>query len=113
MTCHVLIVGVPSPAGCDSTKTWRAAAELVRGRLVERFEGEVSFEYVELFGPDMARHHDIEAWIAAGEATPPIVVIDGFRRCVGGKLNLPAIERAVADALVAAVAPPALEESVP
>lgn len=113
MTCHVLVVGVPSPAGCATNKTWRAAAEFVRGRLVERFEGDVSFEYVELFGPDLASHPDIEAWVAAGEATPPIVVIDGFRRFVGGKLNLPAIERAVANALAAAVAPPTLEEPVP
>ncbi len=48
----------------------------------------------------MARHPDVEAEIAAGEAVPPIVVIDGVRRFAGGKLNVSAIERAVAERLV-------------
>jgi hypothetical protein len=99
VTCSVLVVGMPSPAGCDSTKTWKAAATLVEQRLAERFGPAVAFEYSELFGPDMARHPDVEADIAAGEAVPPIVIIDGTRRFVGGKLNISAIERAVADAL--------------
>ena len=100
MTCSVLIVGMPSPAGCASTKTWRAAAAFVAQRLAERFGPAVVFEYAELFGPDMARHPDVEAEIAAGEAVPPIVVIDGVRRSAGGKLNISAIERAVAERLV-------------
>ena len=100
MTCSVLVVGMPSPAGCASTKTWRAAAELVEARLVARFGSAVVFEYAELFGPDMARHPDVEAAIAAGEAVPPIVVIDGARRFAGGKLNVSAIERVVAERLV-------------
>ncbi len=99
MTCSVLVVGMPSPAGCASTKTWEAAAWLVQQRLAERFGPAVVFEYAELFGPDMARHPDVEAEIAAGEAVPPIVVIDGVRRFAGGKLNISAIERAVAEAL--------------
>ena len=99
MTCSVLVVGMPSPAGCDSTKTWKAAASLVEQRLAERFGPAVAFEYAELFSPDMARHPDVEAAIAAGEAVPPIVVIDGVRRFGGGKLNVSAIERAVAEAL--------------
>ena len=37
MTCSVLVVGMPSPAGCDSTKTWKAAASFVEHRLAERF----------------------------------------------------------------------------
>jgi hypothetical protein len=101
MTCSVLVVGMPSPAGCASTKTWKAAAELVEERLVARFGPAVAFEYAELFGPDMARHPDIEAEIAAGEAVPPIVIIDGARRFAGGKLNVSAIERAVAETLEA------------
>src|SRR5450759_1708367 len=52
MSCSVLVVGMPSPAGCASTKTWRAAAELVEQRLVARFGPAVAFEYAELFGPD-------------------------------------------------------------
>ena len=100
MTCSVLVVGMPSPAGCASTKTWKAAAAFVEQRLVARFGPAVVFEYAELFGPDMARHPDVEAAIAAGEAVPPIVVIDGVRRFAGGKLNVSAIERAVAERLV-------------
>ena len=99
MTCSVLVVGLPSPAGCDSTKTWKAAASFVEQRLAARFGPAVAFEYAELFGPDMARHPEIEAEIAAGEAVPPIVVIDGVCRFTGGKLNVSAIERAVAEAL--------------
>ena len=100
MTCSVLVVGMPSPAGCASTKTWKAAAAFVEQRLVGRFGPAVVFEYAELFGPDMARHPDVEAAIEAGEAVPPIVVIDGVRRLAGGKLNVSAIERAVAERLV-------------
>ena len=114
MTCSVLIVGMPSPAGCASTKTWRAAAAFVAQRLAERFGPAVVFEYAELFGPDMARHPDVEAEIAAGEAVPPIVVIGGVRRFAGGKLNVSAIERAVAEALGAGVpVPPPVKEPVP
>ncbi|MDA8201685.1 MAG: hypothetical protein M0Z49_02800 [Chloroflexi bacterium] len=101
MSCHVLIVGLPSPAGCASNATWRAAAELVHERLRARFGGAVAFEYAELFGPDMAAHQDIEAAIAGGAAMPPVVVIDGVRRFNGGKLNVSAIERAVAQSLAA------------
>ena len=99
MTCSVLVVGMPSPAGCASTKTWKAAASFVERRLAERFGPAVVFEYAELFGPEMARHPDIETAIADGEAVPPIVVVDGVRRFSGGKLNVSAIERAVAEAL--------------
>ena len=100
MTCSVLVVGMPSPPGCASTKTWGAAAAFVAQRLTGRFGPAVAFEYAELFGPDMARHPDFEAEIAAGEVIPPIVVIDGVRRLAGGKLNVSAIERAVAETLV-------------
>jgi len=103
MTCSVVVVGMPSPAGCESTKTWKAAASLVEHRLAERFGTAVAFEYAELFGPDMARHPDVEAEIAAGEAVPPIVIIDGIRRFSGGKLHVSAIERAVAEILQPAV----------
>lgn len=99
MTCSVLVVGMPSPAGCASTKSWAAAAALVEDRLVARFGPAVDFEYAELFGPDMARYPEVEAEIAAGEAVPPIVVIDGVRRFAAGKLNVSAIERAVAEIL--------------
>lgn len=97
MSCHVLIVGVPSPADCAADKTWRAAAELVFNRLVARFGDAVTVQYAELFGPEMSRHPHVESWIASGEANPPIVAIDGDRRFAGGKLMVSAIERAVAE----------------
>ena len=105
MTCSVLVVGLPPVAGCAPGKTWRAAAAFVQQRLVQRFGDRVTFEYAELFSPDMARHPDVEADIAAGRADLPIVVIDGVRRFSGGKLNVSAIEREVADALARASAP--------
>ncbi len=68
MTCSVLVVGMPSPAGCDPAQTWRSAALFVQRRLIERFGSAVTFEYAELFSPDMARHPDVEAEIAAGRS---------------------------------------------
>lgn len=99
MSCSVLVVGLPSPAGCTPTQTWRAAAAFVQRRLLQRFGPGVEFEYAELFSPDMANRPDIEAQIAAGDAVPPIVAINGVRRFAGGKLNVSAIERAVAEVL--------------
>ena len=99
MSCDMLIVGLPSAAGCPSTKTWRASAESVHSRLTARFGPAVSFEYADLFSAEMAAHPEVEAWVIAGEATPPIVVIDGVRRFSGGKLLISAIERAVAEVL--------------
>ena len=98
MTCSVLVVGVPM-AACDPAKTWKAAASLVEQRLAERFGPAVAFEYAELFGPEMARHPDVEAAIADGEAAPADRGHPRVRRFSGGKLNLSAIERAVAEAL--------------
>ncbi len=113
MTCHVVIVGLPSPAGCDAAQTWRAAASIVEQRLHARFGPAISFEYAELFSPAMTPHRDIEAQIAAGEAVPPIVVIDGVRRFAGGKLRVSAIERAVADIVGSGIpAPAAREEAI-
>jgi hypothetical protein len=102
MSCDVLIVGLPPAAGCPIDETWRAAAELVHSRLIRRFGSEVRFEYVDLFSTEMAAHADIEALVADGAALP-IVVINRVARFVGGKLNISAIERAVAETLPTAV----------
>jgi len=98
MSCDILIVWLPPAAGCPSTETWRAAAELVHSRLTKRFGSEVGFEYVDLFSREMAAHADIEALVADGAALP-IVAIDGVARFTGGKLNAAAIEREVAERL--------------
>ena len=95
MTCSVLVVGMPSPAGCASTKTWKAAASLVEQRLSARFGPAVVFEYAELFGPDMAHHSDVEEEIGAGGAVPPVKRRIPSMTTIGGKLNISAIERAV------------------
>ena len=113
MTCDVLIVGLPPFAGCASTKTWRAAAELVHSRLADRFGAAVRFEYIDLFGPEMAHHPEVETLVASGSA-PPLVLINGVARFSGGKLNVSAIERAVAVTLATGVPVPSpLEEPVP
>jgi hypothetical protein len=110
VSCDVLVVGLPPTTGCPSSKTWRAAAEFVHSRLVERFGSGVQFEYVDLFSREMARHPEVETMIADG-AELPIVVIDGEARFAGGKLNLSAIERAVADLLATGIpGPSAIEE---
>ena len=105
MTCWVLVVGLPPAAGCAPGRTWRTAASFVRERLVHRFGDRVAFEYAELFSPDMIRHPDVEADIAAGHADLPVVVIDGVRRFSGGKLNVGAISREVAAVLGTASTP--------
>jgi hypothetical protein len=101
-SCDVVIVGLPPAAGCASNKTWRAAAESVHARLDQRLGDAVHFEYVDLFGPNMARHPEIETMIADG-AELPIVVIDGVARFAGGKLNVSAIERAVAAVIATSI----------
>jgi hypothetical protein len=111
MSCEVLIVGLPPAAGCPSTETWRAAAELVHSRLAKRFGSEVRFEYVDLFSPEMAPHADIEALVADGAALP-IVAIDGVARFIGGKLQLSAIEREVAERLASAAPVSSTKERV-
>ena len=92
----MLVVGLPSPAACAPSKTWRAAAEAVRERLGQRFGKDVSLEYVELFSDELAHHPEVEAWIASGASTAPLVAIDGVLHSSGGKLHISAIERAVA-----------------
>jgi disulfide oxidoreductase YuzD len=111
MSCDVLIVGLPPAAGCPIDETWRVAAELVHSRLTRRFGSEVRFEYVDLFSPQMAPHADIEVLVADGAALP-IVVIDGAARFTGGKLQLSAIEREVAERLAKAVTVSSTKERV-
>ena len=113
MSCSVLVVGVAPYEGCSSTKTWRAAADLVQSRLADRFGEAVGFEYIDLFSPEMAHHPEVEALVADGAALP-LVLINGVDRFSGGKLNVSAIERAVAEILSAGVPVPSLlEEPVP
>ena len=106
MTCSVLIVGLPPAASCPPEKTWRAAASFVAQRLRARFGADVAVEYVDLFSPEMASHPDVEQAIAEG-LDMPVVVLDGAVHSSGGKLNVSAIERAVAAILAATPAPAA------
>ncbi len=110
MSSSVLIVGVPSPTGCAPAETSRSVAEVGRRRLAARFGQVVRVEYVELFSPEMTHYPGIEAKVASGDALPPLVVIDGRLRFSGGKLNLSAIERAVANALADDIPQPDSQE---
>lgn len=105
MTCSVLIAGLPSAASCPPERTWRAAAGFVAQRLQARFGDEVTIDYVDLFSPEMAGHSDVERAIADG-LDLPLVLLDGAVHSSGGKLNVSAIERAVA----AILADPAVPE---
>ena len=107
MTTAVLIVGLPSAATCPPEKTWRAAACFVAQRLHSRFGARIDVVYVDLFSREMADHPDVEARIAADGLMPPVVVVDGAISFSGGKLNVSAIERAVAAALEAGALAPA------
>ena len=99
MTCHVLVVGVPSAATCPPEKTWRSAAGVVAQRLHARFGAAVNVEYVDLFSSEMADHPDVETLVASDGLIPPVVMVAGALSSSGGKLNLSAIERAVVAAL--------------
>jgi hypothetical protein len=99
MTCSVLIVGLPSAAACPPEKTWRSAAGFVAQRLHARFGASVDVDCVDLFSPEMSGYPDVEACLATDSLMPPVVVVDGTVLCAGGKLNVSAIERAVAAAL--------------
>ena len=102
MICSVLVLGLPPAAGCAPGKTWRAAAEYLRTRLVARFGSAVRFAYADLFSAEMGEHPELETLVAEG--TPlPIVLIDGRLRFSGGKLDVTAIERAVAETLATPV----------
>ena len=113
MSCSVLVLGLPPAAGCAPGKTWRAAAEYLHARLVARFGPVVHFAYADLFSAEMGEHPELETLVAEG--TPlPIVLIDGVLRSSGGKLNVTAIERAVAETLSTSVPITApVEEPVP
>lgn len=101
MSCHVVVAAAPM-AACAPEKTWRAAAGLLERQLRDRFGPAVTFEFVELFTPDLDRHPEIEALVARG-AVPPIVLVDGGLHSSGGKLHLSAIGRAVAERLAPSV----------
>jgi hypothetical protein len=107
MSCHVVVAAAPMVA-CAPEKTWRAAAVLLERQLRERFGPTVKLDFVELFTPDVDRHPEIEAQVAAG-AVPPIVLIDGVLHSSGGKLHLSAIGRAVAERLALSVGEPEKE----
>jgi hypothetical protein len=84
----------------------------VHSRLAERFGSSVRFEYVDLFSPEIARHPEVEALLADG-SIPPLVLINNAARFAGGKLQISAIERAVAETLSGGVpVPVATEEPV-
>lgn len=102
MSCSVIIMGTPPTVGCTPGKTWRAAAGYVGQRLSARFGGAVRFAYVDLFSPEMYDYPELEPLIAAGSPMP-LVLVDGELRLSGGKLNVTAIERAVAESLAAGV----------
>ena len=106
MTCSVLIVGLPAAATCPPEKTWRAAAGFVAQRLHARFGDDVVVEYVDLFSPEMGRHPDVEARIATDGLVPPSSWSMAPSCLAGGKLNVSAIERAVAAALEGVAAAP-------
>jgi hypothetical protein len=113
MTCTVLIMGTPPTSGCAPGKTWRAAAGYVGERLDGRFGGSVRFAYVELFSPEMYEHPELEPLVATGSPMP-LVLVDGELRFSGGKLNVTAIERAVAERLAhSVVGAPATADPAP
>ena len=109
MTCSVLILGAPPTVGCTPGKTWRAAALYVGERLSDRFGAALRFDYVDLFSTEMQGHPELERLITAGNALP-LVLIDGDLRFSGGKLNVTAIERAIAEAITRSAAHPAPQE---
>jgi hypothetical protein len=89
----VQIIGaqVACPSGLKDT--WRELAEYTRRQLDARYKGVYSLEYFDLFDPGCPP--------LPPDAQLPYVTIAGEEFSSGGKLNIPAIRKKVAEFLEA------------
>jgi hypothetical protein len=90
---HVIVQIIGSPVACPAgTKdTWRELADYARRQLKVKFKEGCQLEYYDLFDPACPQ--------LPSDAELPFVIIAGEKFSSGGKLNISAISKRVADLL--------------
>lgn len=73
--------------GCDPSKTWRAASEMIAKRLSARYGNRIQTEFIEIFSPESFHYPEILDLIQNEQALPPIVTVEGKVVLSGGKLS--------------------------
>lgn len=73
--------------GCDPSKTWKAASEMIAKRLSARYGNRIQVEFIEIFSPESFDYPDILELIQNEQALPPIVTVEGKVVLSGGKLS--------------------------
>jgi len=73
--------------GCDESKTWKAASEMLARRLDERYGHRVETEFIEIFSPESFEFPEILELIRKEQVTPPIITINSKLIHSGGKLS--------------------------
>ncbi len=81
-------------AACDPGKTWKAAADMIRRRLRERYADAVQVEFVEVFSAESFQYPDILRLVEEGREAP-FVTVDGNLVQSGGKLSESVIRHSV------------------
>ena len=95
ITATVVIVGLPSPAGCDPSRTWRAASELVATSLRRWCGDHVRVEYVELFSDGLEPYAALVEAVGRGDLHLPAVTVGGEIVSSGGKLRVSVVREAL------------------
>jgi hypothetical protein len=93
MSEQVIVQIIGSPVACPAgTKdTWRELADYARRQLKMKFKEGCQLEYYDLFDPECPP--------LPVDAQLPFVLIEGDKFSSGGKLNIPAISKRVAELL--------------
>lgn len=93
MSRQVLVQIIGSQIACSEglKDSWRELADYTRRQLELRFNSGCRVEYFDLFDPGCPQ--------MPADAQLPFVLIDGKMFSSGGKLNIPAIGRRVAELL--------------
>jgi len=93
MSRQVLVQIIGSQIACSEglKDSWRELADYTRRQLELRFNGTCQVEYFDLFDPACPP--------LPAEAQLPFVIIAGQKFSSGGKLNIPALSKRVAELL--------------
>jgi hypothetical protein len=99
MSEQVIVQIIGSPVACsDGMKDpWRELADYARRQLKVKFKEGCQLEYYDLFDPACPQ--------LPSDAELPFVIIAGEKFSSGGKMNIPAISKRVAELLKMASSP--------
>lgn len=73
--------------GCDPSKTWKAASEMIAKRLSSRYGNRIQVEFIEIFSPESFDYPEILELIQNEQVLPPIITVEGKVVHNGGKLS--------------------------